>query len=118
MRLDDEVETRDVPHAIRVFQSGDLRPLLRGTAIVFNSRSENLGGFVEIIRPEAFRRTLDEGIDLRALVGHDPDKPIGRLSKGTLRVEVDADGVHVEIEPPNTSLGRDVVESVRRGDMD
>src|SRR5262245_12307539 len=29
-------------------------PLIRGTAIVFNTRSQDLGGFTEVIRPEAF----------------------------------------------------------------
>ena len=62
-------------------------------------------------------RTLAEGIDLRALVDHDTGKPLGRLKAGTLRVEPDAHGLRVEIDPPNTTAGHDIVESIRRGDV-
>ena len=37
---------------------------LRGTAIVFDSKSEDLGGFREIVRPEAADRTFAEKIDV------------------------------------------------------
>lgn len=103
---------------LRAVEDSDRRPVLRGTAIVFNSRSLDLGGFVERIDPRAIERTLSEAIDLRALVDHDTSKVIGRLSANTLRVSTDSDGLHVEIHPPNTSVGRDIVESVRRGDID
>jgi len=92
----------------------DFRPVLRGTAIVFNTQSLDLGGFIEIIRPRAFDRTVSEKIDLRALVDHDTGKVLGRISAATMKMKVSADGVDVEISPPNTSVGRDIVESVRR----
>jgi HK97 family phage prohead protease len=80
-------------------------PIIRGTPIVFDVRSQDLGGFVEIIKPEAFRRTMDEGIDLRAFFGHDPDKVLGRQSSGTLKVRPTPQGVGVEIDPPRKSNG-------------
>jgi len=115
-----DLEIRRVTLAnLRAEQAADdFRPILRGTAIVFNSLSLDLGGFVEIIRPRAITRTIDEKIDLRALVDHDTGKVIGRLSAGTLKVKADEAGLHIEIVPPNTSVGRDIVESVRRGDID
>lgn len=114
-----EVEKRYVVAAgFRAEASGnDFRPVLRGHPIVFNIKSADLGGFVEIIRPEAIERTLREDIDLRALVDHDTARIIGRKSAGTLRVKVDSRGLGVEIDPPNTTAGRDIVESVRRGDV-
>lgn len=116
----DEIEIRRVTAAnLRADQAADdFRPILRGTAIVFNSVSLDLGGFVEIIRPRAITRTLDEKIDLRALVDHDTGKVIGRLSAGTLKVRADDAGLQIEVVPPNTTVGRDIVESVRRGDID
>ena len=60
---------------------------------------------------------MAEGIDLRALVDHDTAKPLGRLKAGTLRVETDAHGLRVEIDPPNTTYGHDIMESIRRGDV-
>lgn len=92
-------------------------PMIRGTAIVFNERSLDLGGFVEVIRPEAFSRTLREGIDVRAFFGHDPDKVLGRMSSGTLKVDVDRTGVHVEIDPPSVTDPPNLMESIERGDI-
>ena len=86
-----ELEIRRVATANLRAEPGtdDFRPVLRGTAVVFNSPSLDLGGFVEIIRPQAVERTLREKIDLRALVDHDTGKVIGRLTAGTLKVQAD-----------------------------
>src|SRR5215831_11310350 len=53
---------------------------LVGTAIVFNTMSEDLGGFREVIAPSAIERTLHEKLDVRALVEHDPGRVLGRLA--------------------------------------
>ncbi len=90
---------------------------IRGMAIVFNQPSENLGGFREVIHPEAVDRTFREAIDVRALVDHDSAKIIGRLQAGTLSLKKKSKGLAVEIDPPNTTVGRDIVESVNRGDV-
>ena len=37
---------------------------LEGYAAVFNSRSEDLGGFFETIKPGAFRRAIQTGQDV------------------------------------------------------
>jgi HK97 family phage prohead protease len=90
---------------------------IRGHAIVFNKRSENLGGFFEIIAPEAVDRTLREARDVRALVDHETSKVMGRTKSGTLTMKKDRQGLKVEIDPPNTSYARDILESVDRGDV-
>jgi len=91
---------------------------LRGYAIVFNARSQNLGGFQEIIAPEAIDRTFKEALDVRALVNHDSAKVIGRLRAGTLQMQKDATGLRVTIEPdPEISYARDIFGAVRRGDV-
>lgn len=92
-------------------------PLLRGMAIVFNERSQDLGGFVEIIKPQAIERTLAEGIDLRAFFDHDPAKILGRASAGTLRTEVTPQGFAVEIDPPSVTDPPNLIESIQRGDL-
>jgi HK97 family phage prohead protease len=109
---------------IRVCGADDLRiesrgvgQTIRGHAIVVNRLSENLGFFREQIAPSALARTLTEGVDLRALVDHDPSRILGRLSAGTLRVEADAQGLLVAIDPPATTAGQDIVESIRRRDV-
>src|SRR5262245_49132286 len=92
-------------------------PLLRGMAIVFNERSQDLGGFVEVIKPEAMKRTFAEGIDLRAFFDHDPAKVLGRLSAGTLRAEATPQGLNVEIDPPSVTDPPNLLESIQRGDL-
>src|SRR5262245_53371971 len=69
---------------------------LSGYAIVFGVKSVNLGGFREIIRPQAVTRTLgDKTADVLALADHDPGKPLARQSNGTLKMKTDSRGVSV-----------------------
>ena len=94
--------------------------VLRGYAAVFNERT-SLGYFDEVILPGAFRNALDEGQDVRALVDHDPSRIIARSKDGgktgTLRMVEDERGLAVEIDVADTTVGRDLMESVRRGDV-
>jgi len=97
--------------------SGKL-PTIRGHAAVFNVLSEDLGGFREMIRPGVFARAIKERHDVRALLNHDSSMVLGRTKAGTLRLAEDRRGLAVEIDPPDNTLGRDVVESIRRRDLD
>jgi len=100
---------------VRVDLSEDQK--IRGTAIVFNSRSVDLGGFTEIIMPEAVDRTIRDGLDVRALIDHDSAKVIGRTRSGTLSLRKTMRGLEIVVDPPNTSYARDLLESVGRGDI-
>jgi HK97 family phage prohead protease len=91
---------------------------IRGYAIVFNSPSVDLGGFREIIAPDAVDRTLNEGLDVRALVDHDSAKVIGRTRSGTLRLRKESRGLRIEVEPDTEiSYARDIMRAVARGDV-
>lgn len=102
-----EIERRD---------EHDEAPVLIGHAAVFNSRSEDLGGFVEVIEPGAFSRSLDS--DIRALFNHDTNFVLGRTTSQTLTLREDGKGLRVEIMPPNNALMRDlVIAPIERGDI-
>lgn len=88
---------------------------IRGYAIVFNALSVNLGGFREIIAPEAVDRTLSEVADVRALWNHDTGEVLGRTRAGTLSLMKDRRGLRAEINPPSWAKHR--LESVERGDV-
>lgn len=119
MAKENRRETRFVFDAQLRTISGDEAPLISGYAAVFDKMSDELpGGFREIIRPGTFTRTLKAGVDIRALVDHDPSKIIGRNKAGTLELTEDKTGLRVDIKPPDTQVGRDVVESLKRGDVD
>ncbi len=92
-------------------------PKIVGYAAVFNSLSHDLGGFREQIIPGAFSGAIAEGKEILAMLHHDPKLTIGRRSRGTLTLQEDSKGLRVEITPPNNTLGKDTIESVRRGDL-
>ena len=93
-------------------------PRLIGYAAVFDSPSQDLGGFREIIKPGAFTRTLQSNSnDPLALVSHNAALVLGRRSADTLRLQEDARGLRFEIDPPDTTAARDLMVSVARGDI-
>jgi HK97 family phage prohead protease len=109
------IERRSSTGTVELREEGD-RLTAVGYASVFNSTSQNLGGFVEEVRAGAFSKTLQEA-DVRALYNHDANHLLGRSSVGTLRMEEDGHGLRYEVDLPNTQLGRDVAELLRRGDI-
>lgn len=90
---------------------------LVGYAAVYNSESQDLGGFVEIIRPGAFDSSLSSGINVRALWQHDGKALLGTTKAGTLRLKEDARGLGFELDLPGTSIGKDLSILVDRGDV-
>ena len=107
---------------IRAADEGQ-RPTIHGYAAVFNSLSVPLMGrngkpFREKIAPGAFTEHLLGRPDIRALWNHNPDMPIGRTKNGSLRVAEDHRGLRIEIDPPDTTWGRDAIEAIRSGVVD
>jgi HK97 family phage prohead protease len=90
---------------------------LEGYAALFNSRSENLGGFTETIQPGAFRSSLKSRNDVKLLWNHDSGAVMGSTRSGTLSLSEDERGLKVSATLPDTTYGRDARELVRRGDV-
>jgi HK97 family phage prohead protease len=90
---------------------------LEGYAAVFNSRSENLGGFTETIQPGAFRSSLRSRNDIKLLWNHQSGAVLGSTRAGTLSLVEDDKGLRVSATLPNTTHGRDASELIRRGDV-
>jgi uncharacterized protein len=89
---------------------------IRGHAAIFNELSVDLGGFREKIDPGAFAKSILED-DVRALWNHNADMVLGRNTSGTLKLTEDERGLAIEIDPPDTQLGRDVMCLMQRGDV-
>ena len=85
--------------------------IVEGYAIRFNTWSEDLGGFVETISPEAFT-DLDLS-DVRCFVDHDSSKVLGRTTSETLELTVDDEGLYFRCQLPNTSYAKDLYENIR-----
>jgi HK97 family phage prohead protease len=115
-----EQERRIVVAGLEVRKAGEAAALrtLVGYAAKFNVRSEDLGGWVEEIKPGAFDSVLQGRPDVRALVNHDPNMVLGRSTAGTLRLSCDGVGLRAEMDLPDTQAARDISVSVERGDVD
>ncbi len=101
---------------LRVESGGDETRRIVGHAAVFESLSEDLGGFRERIAPGAFAASIAED-DIRALFNHDPNLVLGRNRSGTLRLAEDERGLAMAIDLPDTQAARDLAVMVDRGDV-
>lgn len=101
------IESREVGTASRT---------IVGYAAKFECWSDPImGWFREKIAREAF-----DGCDLSDVImcfNHNTDSILARTTSGTLRLEVDDVGLRFAFEAPNTTLGSDMLELVRRGDV-
>jgi HK97 family phage prohead protease len=84
-----------------------------GYASVFNSPSEDLGGFIEYVAPGAFKRSLQSRNEVKLLWNHDSGEPLASLRGGTMQLVEDEVGLRVTAQLPNTTRGRDVAELLR-----
>lgn len=109
------VERRRDPHGeVRV--AGETDPHFVGYAAVFNELSEEFFGFREKVLPGAFADSI--GVDdVRMLFNHDPNYVLARNKAGTLKLREDTKGLYFEATPPNTQWAKDLLESVKRGDI-
>jgi len=109
-------EMRCYSGEVRAESQADQPTRIIGYGSVFNSRSEPLWGFREIIKPGAFDDVL--GDDVRGLFNHDPNFILGRSVSGTLSLSVDERGLQYNIVAPDTQTIRDLVLApMMRGDI-
>ena len=112
-----QMEKRIFNIETRVDSTEDGRDLVVGHASVYDSRSNNLGGFYEFIERGAFTEELIANSDVRALINHDPNLILARNTSGTLNLTADERGLKYEFEMPETSYGKDLAISMKRGDI-
>jgi len=112
-----EIRTLDI-QGLQTRSQGDSESnVIEGYAAVFNSPTDIWGMFTEIIAPGAFADAIASNDDIRALFNHDWNNVLGRTKSGTLRLSEDVRGLKFEVDLPNTTLARDLSESLRRGDI-
>jgi HK97 family phage prohead protease len=112
-----ETRTNQTSFEIRELEGSD-GMTFEGYASVFNSESEDLGGFREVVAPGAFKRSLRSRNDIKLLWNHDTGAVLGSTRAGTVTLVEDERGLKVRAQLPNTTLGRDTAELIRRGDVD
>lgn len=99
---------------------------VEGYALVFNTLSRDFGGMVEEIDQHALDGVLADS-DVKCWMNHDssrgalarcrgeniPQSPVGN----SLELEIDATGLRYAFDAPNTDLGNELLEGLRRGDI-
>jgi len=101
----------------RVDSTDDGKDVVVGYASVYDSRSNNLGGFYEFVERGVFNESLINSSDVRSLINHDPNLILARSTSGTLKLSADERGLKYEFEMPETSYGKDLAISMKRGDI-
>ena len=108
-------ERRSVRGLVEV-RAADGAMRIGGYAAKHNTRSQNLGGFVETIAPTFFRKSEGDGWPgVMARYNHDDNMLLGTTDAETLRLSVDDTGLLYEVDLP--SFRADVYELVQRGDV-
>jgi HK97 family phage prohead protease len=113
-RLTEEAElTADSP---KVEKENEAEPTdgktISGYALKFDHPSKDLGGFVEVITPEALKEVDLSNVFL--LQNHDYSKPLASVKAGTLKLNIDDVGLHFEATLNDTSYANDVYENVSK----
>jgi HK97 family phage prohead protease len=117
------MEKRHLPATeVRASKSGS-QMKVSGYAATYGTLSRDLPAgngtkFRERIAKRAFDTVLaDPNLDCVCTFNHNQDAILGRTTSGTLRLKGDNRGLAFECDLPNTQVGRDVYESVKRGDL-
>lgn len=89
---------------------------VEGYALLFNEPSKDLGGFQEVINPNAL-----DGLDLSKVImldQHDFSKPLASVEGGTLKLDVDDKGLHFTATlDDNVSYAKDTYNNIKNGNI-
>jgi len=93
---------------------------ISGYGILFNDKSKILRDrkgeeFIEVIHPEALNN-LDLG-DVYLYYQHDPKQVLASTEAGTLNLQITQRGLYFTANLPETRLGQDTYELLKRGDL-
>lgn len=95
---------------------------VEGYALLFDKASQPMGwagNWVERIAPGALDGVLEKS-DVLCVLNHNENRGVlarWRKGEGSLTLEVDEKGLLYRFEAPNTVLGDELLESIRRGDI-
>lgn len=109
------MSNREIRSTEQIKAVDDEKQIVEGYALRFNKLSNDLGGFVEEISPEALKEA--DLSDVRCLIDHDSSKVLGRTTSETLELNVDDEGLYFRCQLPNTTYAKDLYENIRLGNI-
>ena len=118
MNEDEKREIRNTSYQVEVTGESDEKRTVEGYALLFDTPSDCLS-FEETIARGALDGVVGKS-DVFALLNHDFDRGVLARSKngsGSLTLEVDAKGLKYRFEAPKTALGDELLENIRRGEI-
>lgn len=91
---------------------------ISGKAISFDTQSNDIG-FIEILHRGCISQELIDSSNIVFLYNHDYNQVIARANKGkgTLNIDLRDDGVYFDLDVPNTTMGNDLLENIRLGNI-
>lgn len=111
---DNQDKSDNNPQSAKVAQNSPKK--LSGYAIVWNTPSKDLGGFKEVVSPDALK-----GVDLSNVLmlnDHDYTQVLASVKAGTLKLTPDDKGLHFDATLPDTTTANDVFANVKAGNLD
>lgn len=111
---DKQDKTDNSPQPAKTAQNSPKK--LSGYAIVWNTPSKDLGGFKEVVSPDALK-----GVDLSNVLmlnDHDYTQVLASVKAGTLKLTPDDKGLHFDATLPDTTTANDVFANVKAGNLD
>lgn len=108
----EEIKSRFcVSDNIGIKERADKKHVLYGDAAVFNSLSENVGGYFEILMPGFFRTAIKpENLEAFSFFNHNRDLVLAATRNGELRVEERATALYQETDLiGDTQSSRDMI---------
>lgn len=115
----DEKEKREIRNTAYQVVADEEKRTVEGYALLFGVRSDGLP-FEEEIQRGALDGVIEKS-DVFALLNHDRHRGIlARRKKGagSLCLEIDQKGLKYRFEAPKTALGDELLENIRRGEVD
>jgi hypothetical protein len=103
---------------LEVRKAADGSMQLAGRAICFDSPSQNLGGFVEIVKHQSVQKSLQRNTDVYMLWQHDSSRPLARVKTGALKLTLTQAGLDFVATLPNSPLGQNAYQAVSDGTVD
>lgn len=112
-------ELRNFTAEVRQLEEGEEGAKVQkivGKPTIYNSLSDDLGGFRERFLPHSFQRTLNER-NVKSFWNHNSDYVLGSCAAGTMTLRDTDSGLDYEATPPNTQWWADRKISLDRGDV-
>lgn len=112
-------EIRELQDNINLSSSEDKENrTVTGMAVVFDSPSVDMG-FVEVIHKGAITEDTIKNSDVLCRFNHNDEKVLARCKngEGSLKLSLNERGLEYQFEAPQTALGDELLEYIKRGDI-